>query len=230
MRSGPLGREALCQYLAEFAGTAILVFFAAGAVMVTSMAENLPGSVIGGVCSGLALMILIWILAGVSGAHFNPALTLILSVFDGFPVNRVPGYVVAQLAGSVAAGALLFMALGQRGSMGANLPNIAAGVSPTEAFLIECLLSFVMMLVIRLSLAAKEPLRSLAAVPIGAIVGVEVMLMGAVAGAAMNPARAFGPYVFLGAWETYWIYAIGPVIGIAAAALLWARLTAIRRS
>jgi len=225
MSNGPFGAIALRQYLAEFIGTMILVFFAAGAVMTTSMFENLPGPMIAGICSGLALTVMIWTLGGVSGAHFNPALTVILAVFDEFPANRVTGYILAQLAGSAAAAALLYIALGARASMGANLPNAAAGISQTEAFLIECFLAFVMMLVIRASLAAGTPLRSFAAVPIGAVVGIEVMLMGTLAGAAMNPARAFGPYIFLGSWETYWIYAIGPVIGIAAAALLWRRLT-----
>ena len=78
-----------------------------------------------------------------------------------------------------------------------------------------------MMLAIRGSFAAPEPLRSFAAVPIGAIVGIEVMLMGPMTGAAMNPARAFGPCVFLGHWKTYWIYAVGPLAGLFIAAIVW---------
>ncbi len=221
VRNGPAGRDALQQYLAEFLGTAILVFFAAGSVMVSSLLGHLPGAAVSGASSGLALMILIWSFAGISGAHFNPALTLTLVAFGDFPRGRAAGYILAQLAGSAAAGAILFMILGPQGSMGAPLPNGAAGITPIDAFLIECFLSFVMMLVIRGSLAAKEPLCQFAALPIGAIVGVEVLVMGPVAGAAMNPARAFGPYLFLGAWQTFWIYVIGPVIGIMIAALLW---------
>ena len=81
-----------------------------------------------------------------------------------------------------------------------------------------------LMVTIRAAFAVGEPLRQFAAVPIGLIVGIEVMVMGSIAGAAMNPARAFGPYVFLGAWQNYWIYALGPLIGILAGGLVWDRL------
>lgn len=208
-------------YAAEFLGTAILVFFAAGAAMVTAMLGNLPGPLIWGAASGLALMILIWVLFDVSGAHFNPALTLGLAVFGDFPWRLVPGYVAAQLAGSSAGAALLYYMLGAQGGMGANLPNASLDLPLAGVFAIECFLSFVMMLVIRAAFAAAPPLRAFAAVPIGLIVGIEVMLMGPIAGAAMNPARAFGPTVFLGDWRFYWIYALGPVLGILVAGYAW---------
>jgi MIP family channel proteins len=208
-------------YAAEFLGTAILVFFAAGAAMVTAMLGNLPGPLIAGAASGLALMILIWALFDISGAHFNPALTLGLAAFGDFPKRLVPGYVAAQLAGSCAGAALLYYTLGAQGGMGANLPNPRLALPLAGTFAIECFLSFVMMLVIRAAFAAAPPLRAFAAVPIGLIVGIEVMLMGPIAGAAMNPARAFGPTVFLGDWRFYWIYALGPVLGILVAGCLW---------
>jgi aquaporin NIP len=208
-------------YAAEFLGTAILVFFAAGAVMVTALLGNLPGPLIAGAASGLALMILIWALFDISGAHFNPALTLELAVFGDFPKRLVPGYIAAQLAGSCAGAALLYYMLGAQGAMGANLPNPSLGLPLAGAFAIECFLSFVMMLVIRAAFAVAPPFRFFAAVPIGLVVGIEVMLMGPIAGAAMNPARAFGPTMFLGDWRHYWIYALGPVIGIFMAGWTW---------
>lgn len=214
------------QYAAEFLGTAILVFFAAGSVMVSAMLGNLPGPLISGAASGLALMILIWALFDISGAHFNPALTLGLAVFGDFPKRLVPGYLLAQLAGSFAGAALLYHTLGLQGGMGANLPNMSLPVSLPGVFAIECFLSFVMMLVIRAAFAAELPLRLFAAVPIGLTVGIEVMLMGPIAGAAMNPARAFGPTAFLGDWQYYWIYVFGPVIGILAAGWVWRHLKA----
>jgi MIP family channel proteins len=219
------GSQMVKYCLAEFFGTAALVFFAAGAVMVSTMLGGLPGPLIGGVSSGLILMILIWALFDISGAHLNPALTVTLALFGDFPKNRVPAYVVAQMAGSAAGGALLYFSLGSHGAMGANLPNTAIGITPGNAFILEIFLSFLMMLVIRGSFAAGSPLRQFAAVPIGAIVGIEVMLMGPVAGAAMNPARAFGPYVFLGDWQHYWIYVAGPLAGIIAGAVVWKVMT-----
>lgn len=208
-------------YLAEFLGTAILVFFAAGSVMVSAMLGDLPGPLISGAVSGLVLTIVIWAFVGVSGAHVNPALTVALALLGDFPGHRVPGYIVAQLAGSALAAAILYWVLGRHGSMGANLPNSGLGITGFKAFIIESFLSFVMMLVIRGSFAAEPPVRHFAAIPIGAVVGIEVMLMGPVAGAAMNPARAFGPYVFHGDWEFFWIYAAGPLLGVAAGGYLY---------
>lgn len=220
MRDGnPLSSIRL--YAAEFLGTAILVFFAAGSVMVAAMLGNLPGPLISGAASGLALMILIWALFDISGAHLNPALTLGLAVLGDFPKRLVPGYVAAQLAGSCAGAALLYYTLGAQGGMGANVPNPGLPLSLTGAFAIEVFLSFIMMLVIRAAFAAAPPLRLFASAPIGLVVGIEVMLMGPVAGAAMNPARAFGPTVFLGDWRFYWIYALGPMLGILAAGWVW---------
>lgn len=104
--------------------------------------------------------------------------------------------------------------------MGANLPNSSLGIGSLSAFVIELWLSFLMMLVIEGALAARGRLKDFAAVPIGCIVGIEVMIMGPIAGAAMNPARAFGPYVFHGQWQYFWIYALGPCAGTLAAAFL----------
>jgi MIP family channel proteins len=217
------------RYVAEFIGTAILVFFAAGSVMAASMIGGLPIPLIGGAASGLALMILIWCFVDISGGHFNPALTVALAIFGDFPKARVAGYLAAQLVGSAAGAALLYYALGPQAGMGANMPNTALGISGLGAFIIECFLSFFMMLTIRAAFAAGEPLRQFASVPIGLIVGIEVMVMGSIAGAAMNPARAFGPYVFLGDWQYYWVYAFGPLIGILLGGLVWDRLIATQR-
>jgi MIP family channel proteins len=213
----------------EFIGTAILVVFAAGSVMAATMIGGRPVPLIGGAASGLALMILIWCFLDISGGHFNPALTVALAVFGDFPKSRVAGCLVAQLAGSAAGVALLYYTLGSGASMGANMPNRGLAISGPGAFVIECFLSFAMMLTIRAAFASGEPLRHFAAVPIGLIVGVEVMVMGPIAGAAMNPARAFGPYVFLGDWRDYWIYSLGPFAGIFLGGLFWDKLIAKAR-
>lgn len=212
MKDGDLQR-----YAAEFLGTYLLVFFAAGAVMTSAMTGAASGQIIGGVSSGLVLMIVIWAFGGVSGGHVNPALTIALVVLRIFPARLLVGYVVSQLAGSAAAGLSLLALLGDVGQMGANLPNVDAGITPGQAFGIELILSAVMMLVIIGAIKASDALGTLAPVPIGAIVGIEVMLFGSIAGAAMNPARAFGPTLALGDWTHFWIYLLGPLLGLLAA-------------
>lgn len=206
--------EDLQKYTAEFIGTFLLVFFAAGAAMVSTQTAAPAGAVISGLASGLILMIVIWIFAGISGGHVNPALSIALWLTGAFPRRLVPGYVVSQLAGSTLGGLVLLAALGPVPGMGANIPDLANGVTLVQAFAVELVLSIAMMVVIVLAVADKGVAGRFFAVPIGAIVGINVMLFGASHGAAMNPARAFGPYVVHGDWSTYWIYVLGPLAGL----------------
>lgn len=213
-------RDDFRKYGAEFLGTFLLVFFAAGAAMMAEITGSSSAQVMGGLASGLILMIVIWIFAGVSGGHVNPALTLALAMTKAFPVRLLPGYVLAQLAGSALGGLSLLALLGRVGAMGANRPDIASGVTATQALGMEFVLSFAMMLVVVFSVADRGVPGKFFAIPIGAIVGINVMLFGGTHGASMNPARAFGPYLANADWNHYWIYVLGPVSGLLAAALL----------
>lgn len=190
---------------------------------------GLPGAVVSGTASGLILMIVIWTFASVSGGHVNPAVSLVLGVMGLFQMRLVPGHIIAQLAGSAAAGLYLAACLGDIADMGANLPNTALGIGPATALGIEIVLSFVMMLVTMGSIHAEGGLPSFAPIPIGAIVGSEVLVFGGIAGAAMNPARAFGPYLALGHWDAFWIYAIGPFFGIFLGGILGRLIWSVHR-
>ncbi len=214
-----MGRQDLRKYACELIGTFALVFFAAGAVMVGSRTGQL-GAIGSGLISGLIITIVIYAFGHISGAHVNPALSLAAVYLEKLEKRLLPGYVVAQLIGSAAAGALLYWAIGRHGQMGANLPNTALGVTPMTAFVIELFLSFLLMWVICGSAFHGEAQTPFAGLTIGATVGIEVMLMGPYAGAAMNPARAFGPYLVLGDLTHAWIYMVGPVAGMLAGA--WA--------
>jgi MIP family channel proteins len=212
------------KYVAEFAGTFLLVLFAAGAVVATARFNGSPSALVCGVSSGAILALLVWALTPISGGHVNPALTIALAYLGRFPWRCVPAYVLAQLTGSALAAVTLLWLLGDFGSMGANLPNSVLGISAAEAFGLEAMLSFVMMAVILLCGQSDHPTIDTGAIRIGAIVGLEVMLFGPIAGAAMNPARAFGPYLVMGDWSDFWIYLAGPLVGISAAAVIY-RLT-----
>jgi MIP family channel proteins len=181
----------------------------------------MPNPLVCGLASGIAQATAIILLVGVSGAHVNPALTIALAYLGRFPWRAVPGYVAAQMAGSAAAGLTVLWLLGNDAAVGANVPNVAAGITQSRALLLETFLSFIMMLVILLSgeLAGRNLLP--AAFCIGAVVGIEVFLFGPISGAAMNPARAFGPYLATGDWTNAWIYGVGPIAGIMAAAMLY---------
>lgn len=209
------------KYVAEFAGTFLLVLFSAGAVVATARFNGAPIAFICGASSGAILAALVWGLTPISGGHVNPALTIALAYLGRIPWRLVPGYVLAQLAGSALAAIALLLLLGDFGAMGANLPNGALGISAPQAFGLEVMLSFVMMAVILLCGRSDHPTIDTGAIRIGAIVGLEVMLFGPIAGAAMNPARAFGPYLAMGDWSDFWIYVAGPLVGISAAAVIY---------
>ncbi|HEX6120803.1 MAG TPA: aquaporin [Dongiaceae bacterium] len=210
-------------HLAELVGTYLLVLFAAGAVVVTARIDGTPNAIVCGLSSGLILAVVISIFISVSGAHVNPALTIALAYLARFPWRSVPGYVLAQLVGSAAGGLTVLWAIGDFASVGANIPNAALGVSGGGALALEIVLSFIMMMVILLCGDSEEIVIHAGAIRIGAIVGIEVLLFGPIAGAAMNPARAFGPYLAMGDWSNFWIYALGPVTGCVAAAAVYRR-------
>ncbi len=216
-----LRSDELRRYACEFIGTFSLVFFAAGAVVVDAKMGGTLGAIGPGLISGLVITVVIYAFGHVSGAHVNPALSLAAALIGHLPWRLVPGYALAQLAGSVLAGKCLLWALGDHGAMGANLPNEAIGVAPVTAFAIELFLSFLLMWVVAGVGLDKRAHGALAGVAVGAVVGIEVMLMGPVAGAAMNPARALGPYVAMGDFGHYWIYVAGPLVGMALGAYAW---------
>ena len=211
-------RGDLSKYLCEFIGTFSLVFFAAGAVMVTALTGQ-PGPIGAGLISGLIISIVIYCFGHVSGAHVNPALSIAAAMLQKLEWRLVPGYIVAQMAGSAVAGFALLIALGSIADIGANLPNSGLGITPGTAFAIELFLSFLLMWVICGTAYDEAAALPFAGIAIGATVGIEVMLMGPVAGAAMNPARAFGPYLARGDFDHFWIYLAGPIAGMILGAL-----------
>lgn len=211
-------RGNLNKYLCEFIGTFSLVFFAAGAVMVTALTGQ-PGPIGAGLISGLVISIVIYCFGHVSGAHVNPALSIAAAVLRKLEWRLVPGYIAAQMAGSAVAGFALLYALGSIADIGANLPNTGLGITPGIAFAIELFLSFLLMWVICGTAYDDAAALPFAGIAIGATVGIEVMLMGPVAGAAMNPARAFGPYLARGDFDHFWIYVLGPIAGMLIGAL-----------
>ena len=203
------------KYACEFIGTFALVFFAAGAVVVSALMDGNLGAIGGGLISGLVITVVIYAFGHISGAHVNPALSIAATLIGHLDKRLLPGYVIAQMAGSALAGMCLLWALGNYADMGANLPNTAKQITPLTAFLIELFLSFLLMWVVAGVGLDKRAHGPFAGVAVGAVVGIEVMLMGPVAGAAMNPARAFGPFLARGDFDFYWIYVAGPLVGMA---------------
>lgn len=196
--------------LAEGLGTFFLVLVGCGAV--ASGADPV------GVALAFAFVLaaLVYALGHVSGAHFNPAITIAFASVGRFPWRRAPSYIAAQFAGAIAAAALLAATL-----PGAPLGVTAPAVPLAAAVAIELFASFLLALVIVSVATDARAAPGSAGLAIGLTVGACALFAGPLTGASMNPARTLGPAALAGAWEGAWIYVIAPVVGAVAAMLTY---------
>jgi MIP family channel proteins len=202
--------------LAEAIGTFALVFAGCGAIMVDDQTHAL-GHVGVAISFGLVIMIMIYAVGHISGAHFNPAVTFAFAVSRHFPPARVLAYWAAQLAGALAAALVLRGSLGDVAHVGATLPSGSDG----QAFLWEAVLSFFLMFVIMAVATDARAVGEAAAIAIGGTVGLDAMFGGPITGASMNPARSLGPAIAAGDFTSIWVYLAAPIAGAAAAAIAY---------
>ncbi len=209
--------------VAEFIGTFALVFIGAGAVIMgPSTGSGLVGVAL---AHGIVLAVMVSILAHISGAHFNPAVTVGVWVTGNIRTLLAGVYIASQLAGAVAAGLVLRALYPESAWRTANLgaPGLGTGVSSGRAVLIEAVLTFFLVFAVYgTAVDDRGPFTKLAGLPIGLVLTFDILAGGPLTGAAMNPARAFGPMLAGGHWSDWWVYWIGPIGGgIVAAAVYW---------
>jgi aquaporin NIP len=194
---------------AEFLGIFVLVFAGTGAIVVNEVTGGGIGHAGIALVFGLVVLAMIHAFGDVSGAHINPAVTIAFAAAGRFPWNEVPAYIASQLAGAFAASGLLKYLFPTSATLGATLP--AGAVS--QSFILEVVLTAVLMLVIlSVSTGAKEK-GITAGIAIGAVVGLEAMFAGPICGASMNPARSLAPAVMSGHFEHIWLYPVATVLG-----------------
>ena len=203
----------LRQVGAEALGTFFLVLIGPGAAMVNAYSAGQLGTVGIGLAFAFVVTAMIYALGHLSGAHINPAVTLGFWSVRRFPAAQVVPYLIAQCSGGVAASLVLRSTLGPVGNMGATLPRI----SVPSAFVIEWLLSFVLMFVIMAVATDDRVAGGFAAIAVGLTVGFCALMGGPITGASMNPARSLGPAVIGGLWRGHWLYWVAPVTGMMAA-------------
>lgn len=198
------------RYLAEFIGTFALVFAGCGAIVVDQGYGGLLGHVGVSMVFGLVVMAMIYSLGNISGAHINPAVTLGF-VFAGRLERQVAApYILSQCAGALAAAALLRFLFPDNPTLGATLPAGAI----TQSFVLELVLSFLLMLVILNVSTGHQEKGIMAGVAVGGTVALGALLGGPVSGASMNPARSLGPALVAGEFDALWIYLVAPVLGM----------------
>ncbi|MGR7024872.1 MIP/aquaporin family protein [Geodermatophilus sp. URMC 62] len=220
-----IGRPALT----EFLGTAILVFVGTSTAVAGAATGRASYDSLAVVLAfGLTLTALAAALGHVSGCHLNPAVTLGLAATRRFPWPAAGAYVVAQLAGGLAGAAVTWLVYGgaarDRGRLGATVP--LEGVSAGRAFLVEALVTFVLVLVV-VSVATDDRAQAaIAPVAVGFALAAGIFAAGPLTGGAVNPARAFGPDLLAGKLSSLWVYLLAPTVGGVLAALVYDRLLA----
>jgi len=199
---------------AEALGTFALVFFGCGAI-----ANGLsPTSV--ALAFGLVIAVMVYALGHISGAHFNPAVSIAFALGRHAPWPRTAAYVVAQVIGATAGAIALRATLGSDADLGVTHP---AG-SDLQSFVWEAILTFVLMLVITAVATDLRAVGQAAALAIGGTVALGSLVGGPISGASMNPARSIGPAIVSGDLADLWIYIAAPIVGSVAAVLLYGRL------
>jgi aquaporin NIP len=201
---------------AEAIGTFTLVFAGCGAIMVDAKTGQL-GHVGVAITFGLVVMAMIYAVGHVSGAHLNGAVTFAFALTRHFPWNRAAAYWAAQLAGAIAAAALLRASLGNIAHVGATFPS----GSQAQSFLWELIMSAFLMFVVLAVATDTRAVGEAAAVAIGGTILLDAMFGGPISGASMNPMRSMGPAFVSGDLHALWLYIVAPVIGTSLGALAY---------
>lgn len=196
-------------FFAECFGTFCLVFAGTGAIVVNDISGGAITHVGIALVFGLVVTAMIYAVGDVSGAHLNPAVTLGFWAARRMPADRGLLLVAGQLCGALAASLFLRLLFPDHPTLGATVP---AG-PPWQSFLLECLLTFMLVVVIlRVSSGPKE--RGITAgIAVGAVIGLEAMFAGSISGASMNPARSLAPAVVTLQLNHLWIYILAPLVG-----------------
>jgi aquaporin Z len=195
----------------EVWGTFLLVVVAAGADVVGAKSGGAITPAMAVVAPALMVMAVIYFMGTVSGAHLNPAVTLAFAVRRNFPWNRVPGYILAQVAGGILAALFLRGMFGLAGHLGATMPG--QGVSPGQAFAMEILLTAGLVNTVLGTASGGRNIGTNGAIAVGGYIALAGLWAAPISGASMNPVRSLAPDLMRGDFSTTWIYILGPLIG-----------------
>ncbi|MDA9071025.1 MIP family channel protein [bacterium] len=196
-------------YIAEFIGTFAMVFCGTGAMTINEVTGGDVTHVGIGITWGLIVMAMIYAFGEISGAHFNPAVSIAFAYAKKFSWKEVPKYIFFQIAGAFAASLLLMWLFPKSELLGATIPS----VDVWRAFVLELILTFFLMVVIiNVSTGSKET-GMMAGIAIGGVVLLEALFAGPITNASMNPARSLAPNIVSGNIEGIWLYILAPIIG-----------------
>ncbi|XP_065857096.1 probable aquaporin NIP-type [Euphorbia lathyris] len=187
----------------------MVIFCGCGAVVVNKTYGEVTFP---GICVvwGLIVMVMVYSVGHISGAHFNPAVTITFAIFQKFPIKQVPLYIAAQVIGSLLGSGTLSLLYG--------VPDEAFyGTIPVgphlRSFCLEIIITFLLMFVISGVATDNRAIGELAGIAVGMTIMLNVFIAGPISGASMNPARSLGPAIVMHKYTGIWVYIAGPLIG-----------------
>lgn len=197
------------KYAAEFMGTFALVFAGTGAIITNDITHGAVTNTGVALTFGMVVLTMIYAVGDVSGAHFNPAVTLGFFAAGRLAGKMILPYVLSQLSGALAASLLLSGLFPQHSTLGTTAPAGPALQSLIFEIVLTALLMFV---ILNVSVGAKE--RGITAgIAVGSVIALEALFAGPISGASMNPARSFAPALVSQHLAHLWIYLVAPVAG-----------------
>lgn len=201
---------------AELVGTYALVTAGCGAIMTNASTGELTHVGVA-ITFGLIILVMIAAVGHISGAHFNPAVTVAFALTRHFPWHDVVFYAAGQVIGAILGALTLRLLFGDVATLGATIPS----GTPLQSFGLEILLTAVLMFVIISVATDNRAVGSPAAIAIGFTVMLDALWGGPISGASMNPARSLGPALVAGVWDDQWIYWLAPIVGACLGATLY---------
>jgi aquaporin NIP len=205
------------KYLAEAIGTFALVFCGTGAIVINQESGGVITHAGIAATFGLIVAAMIYTLGDISGAHLNPAVTIAFWIAKVFPAREIAPYIISQGTGAFLASLSLHLLFPGNAALGSTLP---AG-SAMQSFVLELILTFLLMLVIVHVAKGSKEQGMFAGIAIGSVVLLEAMFAGPVCGASMNPIRSLAPAIVSGHTEHLWVYLTAPTLGAALAIGAW---------
>ena len=203
--------------VAEGIGTFILMLAGTGAVVTDGLSGGRLGILGIALTFGLVVMALIYAMGHISGAHFNPAVTIAFAVVRHFPRRLILPYWIAQVSGALLGSLAVQTLIGSANHLGAT-HSVQA---PLQTIALEAILTFFLMFVIMAVATDSRAVGEAAAIAIGGTITLEALFAGPITGASMNPARSFAPALLTGDLSDLWAYIVGPTFGAVAGALFY---------
>ncbi|KAM6570540.1 hypothetical protein CsatB_018525 [Cannabis sativa] len=197
--------------LGELLGTYFMIFAGCGSVAVNLNFDKIV--TFPGICItwGLVVMVNVYALGHISGAHFNPAVTIAFASVNKFPIKQVPAYIISQVVGStLACGTLRLMFSGKGEDH--FLGTMPAG-SNIQSFVAEYIVTFYLLFAISGICLDDRAIGQLGGIAVGFTVLLNVLVAGPISGASMNPARSLGPAIVWNQFKGFWIYVVAPILG-----------------